>query len=85
MPDGAGENVAVTAEFAVRVMLHVPVPVHEPLQPLNTDPLAGVAARVMLEPDEAATEHVAPQLIPAGVLVTVPVPPLELVLVTFSV
>lgn len=51
-----------------------PVPEHIPLQPLNIDPEAGVAARLTEAPEEYCAEHVAPQLMPAGELETVPLP-----------
>ena len=54
--------------------LHAPVPVQAPLQPLNMDPEVGVAARLMLVPEAYVAEHVAPQLMPAGELVTEPLP-----------
>jgi hypothetical protein len=57
--------------------------VHAPLQPLNVEPDACVAASVTTVPDVKAAEHVAPQLIPDGALVTVPEP--DPFLVTLSV
>ena len=71
---GAGLNVAVTDWFEPIVMLQAPVPVHAPLQPLNTCPAAGVAARLTDVPDTNVAEQVAPQLMPAGALLTDPVP-----------
>ncbi len=56
------------------VTLQAPVPVQAPLQPVNTEPAAGTAARLTTVPELYWKEHVAPQLIPAGELVTVPVP-----------
>jgi len=51
------------------------VPVQPPpLQPVNVEPAAGVAVRVMAVPLGNVAEHVVPQEIPAGELVTVPVP-----------
>ena len=55
--------------------VHVPVPVQPPpLQPLNVDPVAGVAVKVTAVPLANAAEQVAPQEMPVGALVTVPVP-----------
>jgi hypothetical protein len=54
--------------------LHVPVPVQSPLQPVNTQPVAGCGVSVTLVPAANAAEQVVPQLIPAGWLVTVPLP-----------
>jgi hypothetical protein len=48
--------------------------VHAPLQPLNVEPLVSVAASTTTVPDVNAAEHVVPQLIPDGLLVTAPAP-----------
>ena len=46
-----GVKVAVTTVAAVRVTVHVPLPVQlPPLQPLKTDPVAGVAVSVTIVP-----------------------------------
>jgi len=59
----------------VIVTLQVPVPVQPPpLQPVKVEPAAGVAVRVTAVPVVNAAEHVVPQEIPAGLLVTVPLP-----------
>jgi hypothetical protein len=50
------------------------VPEQAPLQPLNVEPLAGVALRVTAVPLAKLAEQVVPQLIPVGWLVTAPVP-----------
>src|SRR5438552_3394315 len=51
------------------------VPLHPPPdQPLNTLPDAAAAVSVTVVPDVNDDEHVAPQLMPAGLLVTVPDP-----------
>jgi hypothetical protein len=72
---GIGLNVAVTflTAFIVTAQL-VEVPVQAPPQPPNVYPLAGVAVRITFSPLEKSAEHVDPQLIPAGTLVTVPLP-----------
>jgi hypothetical protein len=68
-------NVAVTVSAALIVTEHPPVPVHPaPLQPANVDPLAAVAVSATTWPLVKLAEHVVGQLIPAGLLVTVPVP-----------
>jgi hypothetical protein len=67
-------NVAVTDVAADAMMLHVPVPLHAPDHPANVDPLLGVAASVMAVPAMKLALHVWPQLMPAGVLLTVPDP-----------
>jgi hypothetical protein len=80
-------KLAVTAVGAARVTTQVPVPVQPPLQPAKTEPAAGVAVSVTVLPAEYEAEHALPQLIPAGLLVTVPVPapPLVTVSETFGV
>ena len=69
-------KVAVTpTEEVLMVKLQVPVPEQAPLQPENTDDSdAGVAVRVINVPLLKLAEQVAPQLMPAGALVTEPVP-----------
>lgn len=71
---GAGPYVAVTAWLELMARTQLPVPEQAPLQPVNTEPDAGVATRLTDVPDEYCAEQVAPQLIPAGLLVVVPVP-----------
>lgn len=64
--------VAVALVFGVRVQ--VPMPLQAPDQPANVDPELAFAVRVKDAPELKLAVHVAPQLIPDGVLVTVPVP-----------
>jgi len=66
-------KVAVTAAVAATEHV-VAVPVHAPLQPTNPNPVAGAAVRVTCETFVNVPEHVPGQLIPVGLLVTVPVP-----------
>src|SRR5213592_1313520 len=67
-------NVAVTVVAAFNVTVHVPVPEQPPpLQPLNVDPAAGAAVKVTAVPLEYVAAQVAPQEMPAGILVTVPI------------
>jgi hypothetical protein len=55
--------------------MHVPVPEQPPpLQPVNAEPGDGVAVKVTCVFVLKLKEQVEPQLIPAGLLVTVPVP-----------
>lgn len=70
-----GVKVAVTftAELAM-VNEQVPVPLQAPLQPENTKPEAGVAVRVTALPELKLAEQLAVQLMPAGLLTTVPEP-----------
>jgi hypothetical protein len=67
-------NVAVTdcAEFIVTPQ--VPVPLQAPLQPLNVQPLAGVAVSVTCVPGAKFALQLDGQLIPVGELVTAPLP-----------
>jgi hypothetical protein len=66
-------NVADTLLAAVIATEQEPVPVHAPLQPENAYPAAGVAVRPTFVPCVNKAEHVPPQEMPAGLLVTVPV------------
>lgn len=82
----AGLNVAVTDSAALIVTVHVPVPVHPaPLQPPNVEPEFTAAVSTTWEPLLKFAEHVAPQLIPDGLLVTVPVPVPDFVTVKANV
>jgi hypothetical protein len=68
-------KLAVTLAAAFMVTLHVPVPEQPaPLQPLKFDPPAALAVRVTTVPLLYGAAQVAPQLIPAGLDVTVPLP-----------
>ena len=68
---------------AVIVTLQMSVPVHPPpVQPLKMEPAEGEAINVTIVPFGKADEQVSPHVMPAGLLVTVPLPaPL---LLTFS-
>jgi hypothetical protein len=56
------------------VTLHPLVPVQFPAQPAKKDPLLAVAVNFTFVPEAKLAAHVGAQLIPAGVLTTVPVP-----------
>ena len=75
-------NVAVTDFAPAIVNEQVPVPVQAPLQPANDEPLPAAALRINAAPLSKSAEQVAPQLIPDGALVTVPVPDPALVTVS---
>ncbi len=61
----------------------MPVPEQPPPdQPAKAEPVAGAAVSVTTVPLEKDCEQVDPQLIPAGELVTVPVPAPPLVTVS---
>ena len=67
-------KVAVTLRASVIKTVHVLVPVQSPLQPLNVESAAGVAVRVMVVRLVIVAVQVVPQLMLAGVEVTVPFP-----------
>ena len=67
-------NVAVTAALPVKVTLQLPVPVQAPDQPANVEVAFGAAVSVTIVPLVKLALHIAPQLIPAGLLVTFPAP-----------
>jgi hypothetical protein len=71
--DGA-LKVAVTDSAAVTVTLHVAAPVHAPDQPVKVLLAVGTSLSVTWVFCAKLAKHVVGQLIPAGVLVTVPVP-----------
>jgi len=65
----------VTFVAAATLTVHVPVPVQPPpLQPVNVEPALGAAVRTTDWPKSYEEEHVAPQVMPAGVELTVPAP-----------
>ena len=59
---------------AVMVIAHVPVPLQAPPQPANVKPAAGFSVNVTCVFWANVAVQVDGQLMPAGVLVTVPVP-----------
>src|SRR5207249_5454143 len=80
-PSGVMVSVKVGVKFAVTVVaaetvtVQGPVPVHPaPVQPVKAEPATGVAVSVTTIPIGKPKEHRPGQVIPAGVLVTVPVP-----------
>ena len=67
-------NVAVTLVFSVSASVQTLVPLHAPPHPAKDDPDAGAAVSVTLVSPLKVALHVEPQLMPAGELVTVPIP-----------
>ena len=67
-------KVALTDFAESMVTLQAPVPLQAPLQPANVEPESGAAVKLTTVPLAKLAEHVVPQEIPEGVLVTVPVP-----------
>ena len=68
-------KVAVTVVAAVSVTVQDPVPLHPPpLQPPKAELALGAAVSVTTVPLAKLAAQVVPQLIPAGLLVTVPEP-----------
>ena len=67
-------NVAVNDASAERVKLHAAVPLQAPPHPANVEPAPGVAVSVTPVPPAKLALHADPQLMPAGELVTEPVP-----------
>ena len=66
---------AVTPVAAATVTVHVvAVVAHAPPHPVNAEPVAGVSVRVTTAFCANAAEQVLGQLMPAGLLVTVPEP-----------
>ncbi len=71
---GVAVNDAVTEVAALMVTAQLPVPEQAPPQPAKAEPAAGEAVRVTAVPGVKDCEQVAPQLMPAGALLTVPEP-----------
>ena len=71
---GAEVKVAVTLVLALRVTTHAPVPVQAPDQPVKVEPVLAAAVNVTGVPLAKLALQVVPQLIPAGLLLTVPAP-----------
>ena len=67
-------NVAVTLCAIFIVTTQLPTPLQAPPQPLKPQPSAGVAVSVTCVAGAKFALHVDGQLIPAGELVTVPLP-----------
>jgi hypothetical protein len=72
---GSAANVGFTDRFELIFTVQAPVPEQPPPdEPVKVEAAAGLAVRVIAVPALKLAEHVNPQLIPAGELVTVPTP-----------
>jgi hypothetical protein len=67
-------KLAVTDRASLIVTLQLELPLQAPLQPVKTEPLAGLAVSVTTVSRLKAREQLLPQLMPEGDDVTVPVP-----------
>src|ERR1700752_1961832 len=67
-------KVAVTNWPVFATTSHEPVPLHGPLQPANADPEEAMVLRLTAVPAATLSSHAGPQVIPKGLLVTVPLP-----------
>src|SRR4051812_41126412 len=74
VPELFAAKLALTLRSPLMVIEHGPVPLHAPLQPVKVAFAAGVAVRVTTAPIGIWALHAAPQLIPEGLEVTVPLP-----------
>ena len=83
--EGFNAKLAVMLLAAFIVTTHDPVPVQAPPQPVKLEPLTGVALKVTLEALLKVAVQVVPQLMPAEVLETAPVPVPFLVMVSANV
>ena len=71
---GGGVKVAETVCAPFMTTTQPPVPEHAPDQPENVEPAVPFAARVIEAPLSKSALQPVPQLIPGGLLVTVPLP-----------
>src|ERR1700720_382259 len=71
---GKASKFAVEVVLEMRVTTQAPVPAQPPLQPRKAELVPAVAVRVTTELLAKLAVQVAPQLMPVGELVTVPVP-----------
>lgn len=67
-------KVAVTVVVVFMLKTHALVPLQPPDHPAKVEPSAGLAVRVMLVPEEKVAVQVDPQLMPDGLLLTLPLP-----------
>ena len=67
-------KVAITNALPINVTLQLPMPMQAPDHPANVELLFGAAVSVSMVPLVKLALHIAPQLIPAGLLMIVPAP-----------
>src|SRR5581483_7060574 len=72
--EAASPNVAVSCVAWLIVTLHMSLPAHAPLQPRKVEPACGFAVSITTVPAAYVSAQSLPQVIPAGALVTVPLP-----------
>ena len=75
---------APTTCDAFIVTEQAPVPEQAPVQPANTELACGLAVRSTVEPESNAAEQLVVHAIPAGVLLTVPIPVPEVLTVSVN-
>ena len=81
---GAAEKIAPTAVSLSSVRLHGVIQEHAPVHPLKVEPSLGFAVSVTDIPVAKLALHAEPQLIPDGLLVTVP-PPVPVFWIVISI
>ena len=76
----------MTVFAPLRTNVQAPAPAHPPPDhPVKSEPTAGMAVNVIGVPSSNTAEQVAPQVTPAGLEVTAPVPVPFLIVVTLKV
>ena len=71
---GVTLKVAVTLRASDMLTVQEPVPEQAPEKPAKVEPAAAVAVRLTVVPEAKLAEQVVPQSMPAGLLLTEPLP-----------